>query len=252
MARFDLTGKVALVAGASRGIGEAVAHGLAEQGATVIVSSRKQGDCEKVAEAIRAKGGKAVSAELHLGDLSHHDRVLAMIEKEFGRLDILINNGATSPHFGPAHEASEAAFDKTIEVNTRGPYFLTTKAYKLLKADGGGSVVNVASIDGLQPAEFRVIYGMSKSALISMTQGLAKEYSQHGVRVNALLPGFTDTKLASALKNNPAMQTYMNMNLAIKRIAQPEEMVGAVLYMVSDEASYYTGQCMVVDGGAVI
>lgn len=252
MARFDLTGKVALVAGASRGIGEAVAHGLAEHGATVIVSSRKQGDCEKVAEAIRAKGGKAISAELHLGDLSHHDRILEMIEKEFGRLDILINNGATSPHFGPAHEADPAAFDKTIEVNTRGPYFLTTKAYKLLKADGGGSVVNVASIDGLQPAEFRVIYGMSKSALISMTQGLAKEYSQHGVRVNALLPGFTDTKLASALKNNPAMQTYMNMNLAIKRIAQPEEMVGAVLYMVSDEASYYTGQCMVVDGGAVI
>jgi len=252
MARFDLTGKVALVAGGSRGIGEAVAHGLAEHGATVVVSSRKQGDCEKVAEAIRAKGFKAVSAELHLGDLSHHDRVLDMIEKEYGRLDILINNGATSPHFGPAHDASEAAFDKTIEVNTRGPYFLTTKAYKMLKADGGGSVVNVASIDGLQPAEFRVIYGMSKSALISMTKGLAKEYSQHGVRVNALLPGFTDTKLASALKDNPAMDLYMKMNLAIKRIAQPEEMVGAVLYMVSDEASYYTGQCMVVDGGAVI
>ena len=252
MARFDLTGKVALVAGGSRGIGEAVAHGLAEHGATVVVSSRKQGDCEKVAEAIRAKGLKAISAELHLGDLSHHDRVLEMIEKEYGRLDILINNGATSPHFGPAHDASEAAFDKTIEVNTRGPYFLSTKAFKMLKADGGGSIVNVASIDGLQPAEFRVIYGMSKSALISMTQGLAKEYSQHGVRVNALLPGFTDTKLASALKDNPAMDLYMKMNLAIKRIAQPEEMVGAVLYMVSDEASYYTGQCMVVDGGAVI
>lgn len=250
--RFDLTGKVALVAGASRGIGEAVAHGLAEHGASVICSSRKQGDCEKVAEAIRAKGGKAVSAELHLGELAHHDRVLSMIEKEFGRLDILINNGATSPHFGPAHEASEGAFDKTFDVNMRGPYFLTTKAYKMLKADGGGSVVNVASIDGIQPAEFRVAYGMSKAALIAMTKGLAKEYSQHGVRVNALLPGFTDTKLASALKDNPAMELFVKMNLAIKRMAQPEEMVGAVLYMVSDEASYYTGQSMVVDGGAII
>jgi NAD(P)-dependent dehydrogenase (short-subunit alcohol dehydrogenase family) len=250
--RFNLEGKVALVAGASRGIGEAVAHGLAEHGATVVCSSRKQGDCEKVAEAIRAKGGKAVSAELHLGELSHHDNVLGMIENEFGRLDILVNNGATSPHFGPAHEASEGAFDKTIEVNTRGPYFLTTKAFKLLKADGGGSVINVASIDGIQPAEFRVIYGMSKAALIAMTKGLAKEYSQHGVRVNALLPGFTDTKLASALKNNPAMDLYVKMNLAIKRMAQPEEMVGAVLYMASDEASYYTGQSMIVDGGAVI
>jgi len=250
--RFDLSGKVALVAGASRGIGEAVAHGLAEHGATVICSSRKQADCEKVAEAIRENGGKAISAELHLGELSHHDKVLAMIEKDFGRLDILINNGATSPHFGPAHEASEGAFDKTFDVNMRGPYFLTTKAYKMLKADGGGSVVNVASIDGIQPAEFRVAYGMSKAALIAMTKGLAKEYSKYGVRVNALLPGFTDTKLASALKDNPAMELYVNINLAIKRMAQPEEMVGAVLYMVSDEASYFTGQSMVVDGGAII
>lgn len=252
MVRFDFTGKVALIAGASRGIGEAVAHGFAEHGATVICSSRKQADCEKVAEAIRAKGGKAVSAELHLGELSHHDNVLSMIEKEFGRLDVLVNNGATSPHFGPAHEASEGAFDKTIEVNTRGPYFLSTKAFPMLKADGGGAVINVASIDGLQPAEHRVIYGMSKAALIAMTKGLAKEYSQQGVRVNALLPGFTDTKLASALKDNPAMDMYVKMNLAIKRMAQPEEMVGAVLYMASDEASYYTGQNMIVDGGAVI
>lgn len=252
MARFDLTGKVALIAGASRGIGEAIAHGLAEHGAAVICTSRKQADCAKVAEAIRAKGGKASSAQLHLGELDHHDAVLAMIEKEHGRLDILINNGATNPHYGPAHTLEPAAFDKTIEVNTRGPYFLTTKAYKLLRADGGGSVVNVASIDGIQPAEQRVIYGMSKAALIAMTKGLAKEYSNKGVRVNALLPGFTDTKLASALKNNPEMQSFMDMNLAIKRMAQPEEMVGAVLFMVSDEASYFTGQGMVVDGGAVI
>jgi len=252
MARFDLTGKVALVAGASRGIGEAVAHGLAEHGATVICASRKQAGCEVVAEAIRAKGGKAISAELHLGELDHHDKVLAMIEKEYGRLDILINNGATNPHFGPAHEADVGAFDKTMEVNARGPYFLTSKAIPLLKADGGGSVVNVASVDGMRPAEFRVIYAMSKAAVIAMTQGMAKEYSNQGVRVNALLPGFTDTKLAAGLKDNPMMDMYMKMNLAIKRMAQPEEMVGAVLFMVSDEASYYTGQKMVVDGGAVI
>ena len=252
MARFDLTGKVALVAGASRGIGEAVAHGLAEHGATVVCSSRKQAGCEVVAEGIRAKGGKAISAELHLGELDHHDKVLAMIEKEYGRLDILINNGATNPHFGPAHEADVGAFDKTMEVNARGPYFLTSKAIPLLKADGGGSVVNVASVDGMRPAEFRVNYAMSKAAVIAMTQGMAKEYSNQGVRVNALLPGFTDTKLAAGLKDNPMMDMYMKMNLAIKRMAQPEEMVGAVLFMVSDEASYYTGQKMVVDGGAVI
>jgi NAD(P)-dependent dehydrogenase (short-subunit alcohol dehydrogenase family) len=252
MTRFDFTDKVVLVAGASRGIGEAVSHGFAEHGATVICSSRKQADCEKVAEKIREKGGKAKSAELHLGNLDHQENILSLIKSKFGRLDVLINNGATSPHFGPAHEASESAFDKTIQVNTRGPYFLSTKAFPLLKENGGGAIINVASIDGIQPAEFRVIYGMSKAALIAMTKGLAKEYSQHGVRVNALLPGFTDTKLASALKDNPAMDIYVKLNLAIKRMAQPEEMVGAVLYMASKEASYYTGQSMIVDGGAVI
>jgi len=252
MARFDLSGKVALIAGASRGIGEAVAHGLAEHGATVICSSRKLEACEKVADEIRQKGLKAQAMTLHLGELSDHDTVISAIEKEYGRLDILINNGATNPYYGPAHKAEPAAFDKTFDVNVKGPYFLTAKAMPLLLADGGGAVVNVASIDGIQPGEMRVIYGMTKSALINMTQGMAKEYSDKGVRVNALLPGFTDTKLAAALKDNPAMDIYMKMNLAIKRMAQPEEMVGAVLYMVSDEASYYTGQCMIVDGGAVI
>ncbi len=250
--RFDLSGKVALVAGASRGIGEAVAHGMAEHGATVICSSRKQADCEKVAEAIRAKGGKAVSAELHLGELDHHDKTLAMIEAEFGRLDILINNGATNPYFGPAHQTPESAYDKTWDVNVKGPFFLSSKAMPLLMKDGGGSIVNVASIDGIQPGQQRVVYGMTKAAVINMTKGMAKEYSNSGVRVNALLPGFTDTKLAAGLKDLPGMDAHMKHYLAISRMAQPEEMVGAVLYMVSGEASYFTGQGMVVDGGAII
>jgi len=252
MARFDLTGKVALVAGASRGIGESISHAFAEHGATVICSSRKQGDCEKVAEAIRETGGKAISAELHLGELSDHDKVLGMIEKEYGRLDILINNGATNPYFGPAHETPEGAYDKTMDVNLKGPFYLSAKAMPLLMKDGGGSIVNVASIDGIQPGISRVVYGMTKAALINMTKGMAKEYSNSGVRVNALLPGFTDTKLAAGLKSLPGMDKYMQQNLAISRMAQPEEMVGAVLYMVSNEASYFTGQGMVVDGGAII
>ena len=118
--------------------------------------------------------------------------------------------------------------------------------------NGGGSIVNVASVDGIQPGKGRVIYGMTKAAVINMTKGMAKEYGNHGIRVNALLPGFTDTKIAAALKEAPGMQDYMNNNLAISRMAQPEEMVGSVLYMVSDEASYFTGQGMVVDGGAII
>jgi len=251
VARFDFTGKVALIAGASRGIGEAVAHGLAEHGATVICTSRKLEACEKVADDIRAKGLKASAKTLHLGEIDTHQAVLDEIMAEHGRLDYLVNNGATNPYMGPAHLAEEWAFDKTFQVNTKGPYFLTSKSIPLMLKNGGGAVVNVASIDGINPGIFRVIYGMTKSALVNMTKGFAIEYSQQGVRVNALLPGFTDTKLASALKENPMAQ-QMIQSLPIKRMAQPDEMVGAVMYMLSDEASYYTGQTMVVDGGKTI
>lgn len=252
MARFDLSGKVALVAGASRGIGEAIAHGFAEHGATVVCSSRKVEDCQKVADAIVAKGGKATAQTLHLGEIDKHDEALAKLMSDHGRLDILVNNGATNPYFGPAHEAPERAYDKTMEVNVKGPYFLSAKSIPLMMKTGGGAIVNVASVDGIQPGQGRVIYGMTKAAVINMTKGMAKEYGDHGIRVNALLPGFTDTKIAAALKADPKMQDYMNNNLALKRMAQPDEMVGAVLYMVSDEGSYFTGQGMVVDGGAII
>jgi len=250
--RFDLTGRVALIAGASRGIGEAIAHGFAQHGATVICSSRKQADCEKVAEAIRGTGGNAISAELHLGKLSDHKSVVDMISEKYGRLDILVNNGATNPYMGAAHDAPEGAYDKTFDVNVKGPYYLSSAAIPLMLKNGKGSIINVASIDGIQPAQGRVIYGMTKAAIIAMTKGMAKEYGNQGIRVNALLPGFTDTKLASALKNAPGIQKYMDANLAISRMAQPDEMVGAVLYMASDASSYFTGQGMVVDAGAVI
>lgn len=250
--RFDLTGRVALIAGASRGIGESIAHGFAQHGATVICSSRKQADCEKVAEAIREAGGQAISAELHLGELSDHSKVIDMIAEKYGRLDILVNNGATNPFMGASHDAPESAYDKTFEVNVKGPYYLSSTAIPLMLKNGSGAIVNVASIDGIQPAKGRVIYGMTKAAVIAMTKGMAKEYGSHGIRVNALLPGFTDTKLASALKKAPGLQGYLDENLAIPRMAQPDEMVGAVLYMASDAGSYFTGQGMVVDAGAII
>ena len=251
MARFDFTGKVALIAGASRGIGEAIAHGLAEHGATVICTSRKLEACEKVADDIRAKGLKASAKTLHLGEIDTHQAVVDEIMAEHGRLDYLVNNGATNPYMGPAHQAEEWAFDKTFGVNVKGPYFLSSKCVPEMLKNGGGSIVNVASIDGLNPGIFRVIYGMTKSAVINMTKGFAIEYGQQGIRVNALLPGFTDTKLASALKENPMAQKLIQ-TLPIQRMAQPDEMVGAVMFMLSDEGSYFTGQTMVVDGGATI
>lgn len=252
MPRFDLSGKVALVAGASRGIGEAIAHGLAEHGAIVVCTSRSVEDCQSVAEAITAQGGKAQAMTLHLGKLDQHQGVIDAIKAEHGHLDILINNGATNVFYGLAGEMPEAAFDKTFDVNVKGPYFLSAKALPLMIESGGGAIVNVSSIDAVQPGPMRVAYGMTKAALVSMTKGMAKEYGPQGIRVNALLPGFTDTKLASALKDDDATQQVIKTQLAIRRMAQPEEMVGAVLYMVSDEASYFTGQGMVVDGGTII
>jgi NAD(P)-dependent dehydrogenase (short-subunit alcohol dehydrogenase family) len=252
MARFNFTDKVVLIAGASRGIGAACAHGFAQHGAHVICASRKVEDCQTVADAIIAAGGSASAKTLHLGELSHHGKVISEIEAEHGRLDILVNNGATNPYYGPAHKAPESAYDKTMDVNVKGPYFLSATAIPLMIKGGGGAIINVASIDGIQPAPNRVIYGMTKAALINMTKGLAKEYGDNGIRVNALLPGFTDTKIAAAIKSNPKLQDYMDNNIALKRMAQPEEMVGAVLYMASAEASYFTGQGMVVDGGTVI
>jgi NAD(P)-dependent dehydrogenase (short-subunit alcohol dehydrogenase family) len=134
--RFDLNGRVALIAGASRGIGEAIAHGLAQHGATVICSSRKQADCEKVAEAIRKAGGEAISTELHLGELSDHDTVIKMIAEKYGRLDILINNGATNPYMGASHDAPESAYNKTFDVNVKGPYYLSSRAIPLMLKNG--------------------------------------------------------------------------------------------------------------------
>lgn len=252
MPRFDLTGKVALVAGASRGIGEATAKALAEHGATVICTSRKIEECERVASEIRAAGGKARAMTLHLGELAHHDDVLASIEKEEGRLDILVNNGATNPFFGPASETPESAWDKTVEVNLKGPFFLSAKAMPLMKASGGGAVVNVASINGIKPGHLQGIYSVTKAAVINMTQVFAQEHGDDGIRANALCPGLTDTRLASGLMQNEEMlNDMMARNFSIKRPAQPEEMASAIVYLASDEASYVTGQTLVVDGGMI-
>lgn len=217
MISFDLSGKVALVAGASRGIGAAIAHGMAEQGAFVICTSRKIDDSQKVADEITAKGGKASAATLHLGEMADLDRAVSEIDAEHGRLDILINNGATNVFMEPAHECPESAYDKTMEVNVKGPYFLSAKAISLMLKNGGSSIVNVASTDGLNPGKGRAVYGMTKAAVINMTKGMAKEYGNSGICVNALAPGFTDTKLAAGLKEFPGMQTYMDHNLAISR-----------------------------------
>ena len=249
MVSFDLNGKIALVTGASRGIGVAVVRLLAAQGAHVIVSSRKAEACEPVAEAIRAAGGSAEVLPCHIGELDQIEALFAAVESRHGRLDILVNNAAANPYFGPIVETDLLAFQKTVDVNIRGYFFMSAKGAKLMARHGGGAIVNVASVNGVIPGAMQGIYSITKAAVISMTKAFAKECAPLGVRVNALLPGATDTKFAAALLKNPAILEKALEHIPMNRVALPEEMAGAVLYLVSPAASYTTGACLTVDGG---
>lgn len=249
---FDLTGKVALVTGASRGIGEQIAKLLAQSGAHVIVSSRKIEGCQTVVDSIIASGGSAQAIACHIGEMDQIESIFSQISAEHGKLDILVNNAAANPYFGHVLDTDLNAFQKTVDVNIRGYFFMSTIGAKLMKASGGGAIVNVASINGVIPGDYQGIYSITKAAVISMTKTFAKECAQFNIRVNALLPGGTDTKFASTLVNNPKILEQLMHHVPMKRVAQPEEMAGTVLYLVSNASSYTTGTSINVDGGFLI
>lgn len=249
---FDLTGKIALVTGASRGIGEEIAKLLAQQGAHVIVSSRKLDGCQSVADRINSAGGSAEAFACHVGNMEDITAVFAHIRSTHRRLDILVNNAATNPYFGDILDTDLGAFNKTIDVNVRGYFFMSLEGGKLMREHGGGSIVNTASINGLQPGPAQGIYSISKAAVINMTKAFAKEVAHHNIRVNAILPGLTKTKFAGALFSNEAIYDAAMATIPMKRHAEPEEMAGTVLYLVSNASSYTTGECIVVDGGLTI
>lgn len=251
MYQFDMSGKVAVVNGASRGIGEAIARGLAECGALVVLTSRRQESVQKVADEIMKAGGKAAAKSCHAGHLDEIEALFEYVDAEYGRLDILINNAATNPWYGPAADLSPEAFDKTVEVNLKGPYFMLARAVPLMTKGGGGSVVNVASIAALTPPLGQAVYSMTKAGLVSITRSFAKEYGKQGIRVNAILPGVVETKLAAAMIEDPAVQKWLS-RLPSGRAGQPDEMVAGVLYLVSDQAAYTTGTTLVMDGGAAL
>jgi NAD(P)-dependent dehydrogenase (short-subunit alcohol dehydrogenase family) len=246
---FDLTGKVALVTGASRGIGEAIARLLAAYGAKVIVSSRKIDACEAVAASIRADGGEAVAMACHVGDMAQIETIFSNIKSQFGRIDILVNNAAANPYFGHILDTDLAAYDKTVDVNIRGYFFMSIAAGKMMKEQGGGVILNTASVNGISPGPMQGIYSITKAAVISMTKAFAKECGPLNIRVNALLPGLTETKFASALTSNEKILKTALMQIPLGRTAQPQEMAGTVLYLVSDASSYTTGTTITVDGG---
>ena len=201
-----LAGKVALVNGASRGIGESIARALAQSGAKVVCTSRKLDGVQAVADAINEAGGEAVARSCHAGELDQIETLLAWIRDEFGRLDVLVNNAAANPYYGPAAGLPSEAFDKTVAVNLKGPFYFMSHAVPLMADSGGGAIVNVASIAAIHSMPGQAVYSMTKAGLVSLTKSFAREYGQSGIRVNAILPGVVETKFAEALTNDPGVQ----------------------------------------------
>lgn len=248
---MDFTDKVVFVSGSSRGIGEAVVRAFAANGARVIVSSRDQAACEKVAESIRENGGNAQAKAAHAGRMEDVQAIFDWIQAEYGRLDVLVNCGGTNPFYGLIGDTPEAAFDKTIDVNLKGPFYLSANAVKMMKEQGGGAIVNVASINGITPGHLQGIYSMTKCAMINMTKAFAKEYGHDGIRVNAICPGLVDTKMTAVFTANEEMLKSHTDSFPIPRAGVPDDMVGGVLYLASDAAAFTTGTTLVMDGGHI-
>lgn len=246
---FDLTGRVALVTGASRGIGEAIARGLAQHGAEVIVSSRKLDGCEPVAAGIVAAGGKARALACHIGDMAALEATFAQVRADYGRLDVLVNNAATNPYYGHVLDTDLGAFQKTVDVNIRGYFYASVFGGRLMREHGGGSIINVASINAVRPGPQQAVYSITKGAVLNMTKAFAKECGPHGIRCNALLPGLIRTKFAGALlKDEKQLEHYLGAN-PLGRVGEPQDLAGAAVFLASPASSYVTGEFLVVDGG---
>jgi NAD(P)-dependent dehydrogenase (short-subunit alcohol dehydrogenase family) len=246
-----LEGKIAIITGGSRGIGAAIAHAFARNGARVVIASRKEAELAATCARINQEHPGTVTARAcHAGTPQAIVELVAWVEKEIGVPDVAVNNAATNPHFGPLLTADWAVWDKTFDVNLKGYFELTRQvARRLIDAGRPGSIINVASIAGMRAALMQGVYGMTKAAVISMTQTLALELGGARVRVNAIAPGLVETKLAGAIINNPDAARVFTERAPLHRHGQPDEIAGLAVYLASDESSFMTGQVVAVDGG---
>jgi len=244
----SLEGKVALITGGSRGIGRAIALTFADAGADVVVSSRKLPDLEVVAEEIRAKGRKGLAVASHVAKLEESQSLVERVKAEFGRIDILVNNAGTNPYNGPLIDAEEWAWDVTMNVNLKGPFFLSLMAARIMREQGGGNIINIASDAGINPSALH-IYSITKAGLIMMTRVMSRAWGQDNIRVNAIAPGLIKTRLSEALWKGPDGSERGGQGVPLRRLGVPEDIAGAVLFLASDASSYVTGDIIVVDGG---
>ena len=250
--RLRLDGKIAIVTGASKGIGEAIACSLAECGAKVVVSSRKQEAIEEVAARIRGIGGEAIAIAAHVGNMDQAVALVDQTAERFGGVDIIVNNAGTNPVFGGIVDADSAAFDKIMAANLKGPLEIAKRAFPLMQQRGGGSIINVSSIGGVSPEPHLGLYSISKAALNSLTKVLASEWGHANIRVNAVCPGLVKTKFSQALWDNQEILTRFIDRSPLHRVADPDDIAPLVVFLAGDAAAYCTGGVYMVDGGYTI
>ena len=249
---FDLNGKVALVTGASKGIGEAIARFYAAYGAKVVINSRKQEELDVVARSIKEAGGECTGIAANAGDMKACQELIEKVISTYGGLDILVNNAATNPTYGPLLKSEEWAFDKIMNVNVKAPFALANLAHPHMKKRGGGSVINISSIAGLTPDPGLGLYSISKAALNMLTKVQAKEWGKDGIRVNSICPGLIKTKFSEALWSNEEILNRFVAKLPIARMGTVEEIAGLALYLASPASAYSTGAVFTADGGTVL
>jgi NAD(P)-dependent dehydrogenase (short-subunit alcohol dehydrogenase family) len=251
--QVNLEGKVALVTGGSRGLGRAMVLGLARAGADVVIASRKLAGCEQVAAEVQAMGRQALAVSAHAGQMESLDALLEASYQRFGRLDILINNAGTNPVTAGLSDLTPELFQKVFEVNTKGPWYLASRAAPRMAQHGGGSIINVISVGGLKPPAYQGFYAGSKAALHALTKVMAAEWAHIGIRVNAIAPGSYHSDLFDvSAAQLPGFEEGSKAACVQKRIAETEEILGPVMYLASDMSSYTTGATLVADGGYLV
>ena len=246
---FDLSGKVAVVTGSSRGIGRAIAERLAEHGARVVVSSRKPEACKAVAQGIRDRGGEACVIPCHIGRKEELQALVDGTVERWGGIDALVCNAAVNPYFGPAAGIPDDAYDRIMNANVRSNFWLCNMALPGMAARGGGSVIVVSSIAGLRGTPTLAVYGLSKAADMQLVRNIAVEWGRHGVRANCIAPGLVRTDFARALWEHPENLKRRTRDTPLRRIGEPDEIAGAVVFLAGPSGSFMTGQTMVIDGG---